>query len=64
MPDDLRQIDRRIASAWAALNGARAAAWHSPNADTCGLEEMCEHTVNALLEKRYEMTAGKRTVTA
>lgn len=58
MADDLAHLDRRIASAWAALAGARAAATHSPNADTCGLEDICENTVNALLERRHEMTAS------
>ena len=54
--DELHQLDRRIASAWAALSGARAATWHSPNRDSMLVEEMCERTVNELLEKRYEMT--------
>lgn len=51
----------RIASAWAALNGARASTWHSPNGDTCAVEEMCENTVNGLLEKLWaEMTDEQR----
>ncbi len=60
--DDLHRLDRRIASAWAALNGARASCWHSPNADNCAIEEMCENTVNDLLEKLWaELTPAQRT---
>jgi hypothetical protein len=54
--DELHLIDKRIASAWAALNGARAVTWHSPNGDSCAIEDMCERTLNELLEKRHEMT--------
>ena len=62
--DTLHHLDRRIASAWAALAGARAAAWRSPNAETCWLEDMCENTVNELLEKRHEMTTTSAAITA
>ena len=53
--DELHLLDKRIASAWSALSGARASAWHSPNKDTCAIEDMCERTVNELLERRYEI---------
>jgi hypothetical protein len=56
MPDTLALVDKRIASAWSALSGARAASWRSPNADNILVEEMCERTLNELLEQRYEMT--------
>lgn len=58
--DPLHLLDRRIASAWSALSGARAAAWHSPNAETCAVEALCERTLDELLEKRYEMQTGQR----
>ena len=52
--DDARHLlDRRIASAWAALHGARAACSHSPSADNCAVEDMCENTVNDLLDSRW-----------
>jgi len=57
MPDSLAHLDRRIASAMAALHGARAAATHSPNAVTCGLEDMAERAVDDLLDLRLEMTS-------
>ena len=57
MPDTLAHLDQRIASAWAALSGARAAAWHSPNADNLLVEQMAERAVNELLEARHEMTS-------
>ena len=51
----------RIASAWAALAGARASTWHSPNGDNCAIEEMCENTVNDLLDKLWsDMTEQQR----
>ena len=54
-------LHSRITSAWAALNGARAAAWHSPNANNCAVERMCENTVNDLLDSLYSrMTAAER----
>lgn len=56
MPDSLRTLDQRIASAWAALSGARAATWHSPDADNVLIEQMCERAVDELLEQRHEMT--------
>lgn len=48
-----RTTEGRIASAWAALAGARSAASHSPNSDTCAIEEMCENTVNDLLDNLW-----------
>lgn len=57
MSDELKGIDARILSAWSALAGARAAASHSPNGETLALENMCERTVNELLERRHEMTS-------
>jgi hypothetical protein len=62
--DEVHGIDRRIASAWAALAGARAAATHSPNGETVALENMCERTVNELLERRYELVEAERIVRA
>ncbi len=59
MPDSLAHLDRRIASAWAALNGARDAASHSLNAGTCAMEQMCERALDELLEQRYEMTTAQ-----
>lgn len=56
MPDSLRTLDQRIASAWAALSGARAATWHSSNADNVLIEQMAERAVDELLEQRHEMT--------
>jgi hypothetical protein len=56
MADTVRDLDKRITAAYHALNGARAAATHSPNRETIRLEEMCERTVNDLLDKRNEMT--------
>jgi hypothetical protein len=51
----------RIASAWAALHGARQATWHSPSGDNCAVEAMCEATVNGLLEVLWsEMTEEQR----
>lgn len=58
--DELHLLDQRIASAWAALSGARAATWHSPSANNCAIEALCERTVNELLERRHEMTEGVR----
>lgn len=51
---DLGKIETRIASAWAALSGARASSWHSPNADTCAIEDMCERTLDGLLDKLWD----------
>lgn len=62
--DELHQLDRRIASAWAALSGARAAAWHSPNQKTCAIEDMAERTVNELLERRYELVTAEQIIRA
>lgn len=59
----LRHLDRRIASAAAALSGARAATWHSPNADNRLIEQMCEQVVDELLELRHEMTTATATIT-
>ena len=63
MADDgfTRTLEGRIASAWAALAGARASTWHSPNGDNCAIEEMCENTVNDLLDKLWSgMTDEQR----
>ena len=57
--DPLHALDKRIASAWAALGGARAAAWHSPSGNNMLIEQMCERTLNELLEKRHEMTTAE-----
>lgn len=47
-------LGARILSAWRALLGARAAAEHSLNSDTCAVEDLCENTVNDLLEKLWD----------
>ncbi len=47
-------LDARIASAMAALHGARAAANHSPNAQNILVEEMCENALNELLDAKLE----------
>ena len=48
----ISEHDARIASAWAALQGARAAATRCPTADTLRLEAMCERTLDDLLDCR------------
>lgn len=58
--NELHRLDARIHSAWAALNGARAVANHSPSGDNCAIENLCERVLNELLEKRHEMTAVVR----
>lgn len=45
-------IDARIASAMAALHGARAAADRSPNADNLLIADMAEQVLNELLDAR------------
>lgn len=55
--DTVRQLDKRIASAWAAVQGARAAARHSPNGSTVAVLDMAEHALDELLEARHEMTS-------
>lgn len=61
---ELDDVDARIGQAWAALVGARAVCSHSPNAETCRIETLCERTVDELLERRYEMQVAERVVTA
>jgi hypothetical protein len=51
---DLAALDARIHSAWAALSGARVAAQHSLNGDTCAIENLCERTLNELLENLWD----------
>jgi hypothetical protein len=60
----LAQQDERIRQAWAALCGARAVAWRSPNAETLRVEAMCEHVVNDLLDARYRMQTAEKLVKA
>jgi hypothetical protein len=54
--EPLALVDKRIASAWAALSGARAAANHSPTGERLLVESMCERTLDELLDQRWEIT--------
>jgi hypothetical protein len=64
MSDATKELDKRISSAMAALHSARAAAWHSPSAHNIAVEEMCEATVNDLLDCRLAMGTAEKVVTA
>jgi hypothetical protein len=46
------EIDRYLASAWAALCGARAVATRNPTGETLRLEGVAEDRVDWLLDKR------------
>ena len=48
----LHEHDDRIASAYAALRGARAAATRSPSAHNLAIEDMCQATLDDLLDSR------------
>lgn len=61
---DYRAHDERIRQAWAALCGARAVANRTPTAETLRIEQMCERTVNDLLDTRNRMRAAEEMVTA
>jgi hypothetical protein len=52
MADVITRIDDELVNAWAALQGARAAAWRSPNADNLAAEDKAEARVNTLLDRR------------
>jgi hypothetical protein len=64
MSDPIVELDKRIAAAMAALHGARAAAWHSPNVLNVTAEELCENTLNDLLDCRLAMGTADGMVTA
>jgi hypothetical protein len=55
MTDDLAELDAIIASAMAALHGARAVANRSPNAETVRLEMVAAERVDFLLDKRLRL---------
>lgn len=60
MAHPLTTLDGRIASAWAALQGARAAANHCPSGKNLLIEQMAENLLNSLLDdKLHEMTAAR-----
>lgn len=59
MADTLRTLDQRIASAMAALHGARAAATRSPNASNLLLAEIAELALNELLDGRPRQSSAK-----
>lgn len=60
MPDSrsLALLDCAISNALAALRGARAAADHSPSADTLRDEELAEQHLNQLLEQWLDLKAS------
>lgn len=62
--DDIAAIEKRIKSAYAALRGARAVHEHSPNGETCAVEEMAEATLNGLLDRWREVRQAESIVTA
>jgi hypothetical protein len=62
--DDMAELDKFIAAAMAALHGARAVAWRSPNAETVRLETVAEERVDFLLDKRLRLMAAERMVKA
>jgi hypothetical protein len=52
MPDDLADLDRRIADALTVLRGARALTTRSPTSETRWQEALAERTLNHLLDRR------------
>lgn len=67
MPDakNYHELDRRIASTKAALDGARAVAWSRPSIENIRVMDATERTLNDLLEFRYRgMSRQQRTEAA
>ena len=64
MTDQLAALDRQIRAAWVDLQCARRLWSRSPNADSIRHEELCEHRVNRLLERRYAVQVAEQVVTA
>lgn len=62
MTDPLPEIDKRIAAAKAALDGARASCWKYPAGDNVIEMEKREATLNDLLDLRCAM--ARKRVTA
>ena len=52
MPDDLADLDRRIAEALARLRRARVLVTRSPTSETRWQEALAERTLDQLLDRR------------
>lgn len=61
MTDALSEVDQHIAAAMAALHGARAASNLVPSGDNILTEQLCEQTLDDLLDLRCAMTRERVT---
>lgn len=57
-----RTLNGRIASAMAALHGARAAVDHCPSGDNLLIADMAERAVNELLDAKLEARVKREKV--
>jgi hypothetical protein len=63
MSDATKELDKRISSAMAALHGARDAMDCCPSGDNILIVEMCQATLDDLLDCRLAMGTAEKVVT-